>query len=178
MYKRQGCDSIISLNLIIDSANAGSVSQSAGILTTSSAGSKYKWLDCNNGNAPVSTADTNRNFTPTANGSYACAVTNANGCVDTTACFSFNSLGVNSSLEKLNWNIYPNPISDIVYINLPESNKPLILKMIDSQGKMVKEITLNQPTSKIDLSDLSNGIYKMVLTSNNLTSTKSIVVKH
>lgn len=169
------CDSVITLNLTINSANAGTISSIAGVLRASGIGTSYQWLDCNTGNSPIAMA-TNQNFTPTANGSYACAVTTSTGCIDTTACFVYNSVGIQSWENQLTWKMFPNPATNVVAINLPEEIKSATLKVIDAQGKMVKEINLNQSVYTLDLSDLNNGLYQLVLISGAKSSTKALMV--
>jgi hypothetical protein len=49
----------------------------------------YQWLDCNNGNTPISGA-TNQTFFPAATGAYSVEVTNyITGCIGTSNCHSF-----------------------------------------------------------------------------------------
>lgn len=172
------CDSIITTNVVVQAFNAGNISSNAGAITVSASGNKYQWLDCNNSNMPTSAVDTNQNYSPTTNGSYACVVTTSNGCIDTTACFSYNSVGVNSNSSELTWSVYPNPASGSVFVNLPEGIKTTTVKIIDAQGKLVMETTINQSTFKIDVSELTNGIYQMALISGNKNSTKAIVINN
>ncbi|MCB9203635.1 MAG: hypothetical protein H6603_01550 [Flavobacteriales bacterium] len=64
-----GCDSVISIDLTINNADA-SVSQNGTTLTADVAGASYQWLDCNNGNAVVN-GENGQSFTPLASGEYA-----------------------------------------------------------------------------------------------------------
>lgn len=53
--------------------------------------------------------------------------------------------------------IYPNPaVNEIMIQNLPQRSK---LTIIDFSGKVIKEIESNSSVEKIDLSELSKGIY-------------------
>ena len=171
------CDSIVTLNLTINSSNAGTISQSFGVLTASGSGTNYQWLDCGNGNSIITSA-TSQSYLPTANGSYACEITTSNGCKDTTACFSYSSTSIKTISNELTWSAYPNPATGSVFINLPEVNKSARLKIIDTQGKLVKEVSINESTVKVDVSELSNGMYQMILISDDKSSSRSIVINN
>jgi hypothetical protein len=55
--------------------------------------------------------------------------------------------------------IYPNPSSDYISITNPESIDISLIKIIDPVGKTIKTISSN--FSKVDVSNLSNGIYML-----------------
>lgn len=55
--------------------------------------------------------------------------------------------------------IYPNPSSDYISITNPESIHISLIKIIDPVGKIIKTISSN--FSKVDVSNLSNGIYML-----------------
>ncbi len=52
--------------------------------------------------------------------------------------------------------IYPNPVSDYLYI---ESDLNMKIEIIDSQGQMIKNVRSVQQNTKIDVADLSKGMY-------------------
>jgi Secretion system C-terminal sorting domain len=71
------------------------------------------------------------------------------------------ALGIddNKSVKEVSLvNVYPNPASDVLYINSKsELNRVMIYDVI---GQMVKNIDLNRSfTSDLDISDLNNGVY-------------------
>lgn len=169
-----GCDSLITTNVIIRGLNLGGISANLGVLTAPTSGNNYQWLDCNNGNAVTSVADTNRTFIPVTNGNYACIVTNSFGCSDTTTCFAVNNVGVSENNLNSAWKVYPNPSQGFVTITTQESNG--IVKIYNNTGKLIKGISLNNTTHVIDLSDLDNGVYQIVFFTNNKNSTKSLVL--
>ncbi|MBX2888894.1 MAG: SBBP repeat-containing protein [Ferruginibacter sp.] len=94
-----GCDSIVTLNLTINTVVATATINS-NTLSAVEAGATYQWLDCNNANSPIDGA-TNQNFTPNTNGNYAVKVTK-NGCTKTSVCYPITSI-----IEIVG--IYPNP---------------------------------------------------------------------
>jgi hypothetical protein len=62
--------------------------------------------------------------------------------------------------------LYPNPVSDVLYINSMDIiNK---VSVYDIQGKVIKTVSgLNSNTSEINLSSLQNGVYFVSITSEN-----------
>ncbi len=68
-----GCDSIISINLTINTVDTSLV-VSGNTITAKATGATYQWIDCNNGNTPLS-GETKKNFTANSNGSYAVEIT-------------------------------------------------------------------------------------------------------
>lgn len=64
--------------------------------------------------------------------------------------------------------VYPNPTSGNFMIDLTKMNDAKNNKVIiyDQQGKVIKQIALNESTTSIDTDHLSNGIYVGVITNN------------
>ena len=60
-------------------------------------------------------------------------------------------------------NVYPNPVIDIVTIDLQQKGMATF-KLNDAHGKLVLEGNLNDMSNKIDLSNLKAGVYIMTLT--------------
>ncbi|MFM1810389.1 MAG: hypothetical protein RLZZ382_1614 [Bacteroidota bacterium] len=74
-----GCDSIITINLTIDSTDV-SVTNSSPTLTANATGATYQWLDCNKNFTKINNAKS-RNYVANSNGTYAVEVTQ-NGCCE------------------------------------------------------------------------------------------------
>jgi hypothetical protein len=76
--------------------------------------------------------------------------------------------GINSITPQSRINMYPNPASDKVYIQVPEEISGITeIRIIDLSGMTI--MLKNNPTlaggiSEIDLSDISNGIYLLRIT--------------
>ena len=120
-------------------------------------------LNCDNGYVPVSGVGNSQSFIPISNGNYACRVYNNQGCVDTTACFNFNSVGIATNTNKLEVSVYPNPSSSIVNITLPPSKGRYSIKLFDAVGRLVYEASTSEETSQIDVSQLASGQYNLVV---------------
>lgn len=63
-----------------------------------------------------------------------------------------------TDLNEKSFNIYPNPSSQFITI---EANQINSIKLIDIHGRNVKHIFPNQNTIKLDISDLSKGLYSV-----------------
>jgi len=70
----------------------------------------------------------------------------------------FNNQGI-SDLNTTNFNIYPNPANDFIYIDLINIySDDIIFRLFDVLGNAIIETKLNK-NNKIDIADLNNGIY-------------------
>jgi hypothetical protein len=135
---------------------APSVTVSGITATATIAGATYQWLDCDNGNAVIS-SETNQSYTATANGNYAVIVTE-NGCTDTSACVNIATVGINDlELESNTCQVFPNPVSSILSVNCDAKIKIKTIVIMDVMGGIVKTVTMSNNT--IDVSYLTNGIY-------------------
>ncbi len=101
-----GCDSIVHLDLIINTVNSG-VTQMGDTLFANTLNATYQWLNCNNGYAIIP-GESYRQFIATANGDYAVEI-NENNCTDTSACFNITGLGIETIEYELGFRIFPNP---------------------------------------------------------------------
>ncbi|MBN4071463.1 gliding motility-associated C-terminal domain-containing protein, partial [Crocinitomix catalasitica] len=79
-----GCDSIITINLIINNVDP-TVTVFETSLSSNEINGEYQWVDCDN-NMNFLTAETFKNFQPVTDGNYAVIVSTA-ACVDTSDCF-------------------------------------------------------------------------------------------
>ena len=77
----------------------------------------------------------------------------------------------NPEFEKTNAILYPNPTNGILNIGNKDLSNILIF---DISGKVVKEF---KPQSKIDLSDISKGLYLIQLISDTEVLTDKIIIK-
>ncbi|MBL0047467.1 MAG: SBBP repeat-containing protein [Bacteroidetes bacterium] len=146
-----GCDSLIRLNLTINTADA-TFTQIENSLTANALNEEYQWLTCNNGFAAI-TGETASTYLVTANGDYALAVNN-NGCRDTSDCSyaSANSLG-NSFL------IYPNPSKGKFLILVGDKIPlPATARIYDELGKKIKELEITDSKTEVEIV-AANALY-------------------
>jgi hypothetical protein len=137
-------------------------------ISANQASATYRWLDCNNANAVIS-GETAQTFIPTVNGNYAVEIT-LNGCTDTSACVNITSVGINN-INTTTMSISPNPVKDYIFIN--GADQLLKASIYTINGSLVQ--TLNTLDNKIDVSNLSQGMYILVVqTDKGITQNKFI----
>lgn len=69
--------------------------------------------------------------------------------------------------EKPKYNSYPNPVNDILNIEIPNLAPNTSLKIYDLQGRTVYTQDINQSQQSINLQHLANGIYTLQIYTNN-----------
>lgn len=81
------------------------------------------------------------------------------------------SIKDNSALQL---NVYPNPTHQYLHVEgLQNDTKNTSLQIVDVQGKQVNNVKLN--SNRVDVSQLSNGIYFATITINNQSQTLKFV---
>ncbi|MFN4235096.1 MAG: immunoglobulin domain-containing protein [Bacteroidia bacterium] len=145
-----GCDSVVQLNLTVNSLPNVNVSINGNQLEATSGFVSYQWYF--NG-LPINGATSNV-YIPIQSGSYYVEVEDLNGCQNLSEIVDYNLTGINeNALGSLE--IYPNPARDIVWIKSDASTQIIIS---DLSGRIIKEIKIENEL-KLELSDFSNGIY-------------------
>lgn len=157
-----GCDSIITLNLTINSLPLDAISLSNEILTATETGATYQWYNCIS-NQPIA-GETNRTFTVTEDGSYYVEITK-NGCTSISNCEVISGLSTKSlTIEEID--IYPNPTSGNITVALPKAYANTTIEVIDVTGKIIDIIHFdNQTNNEINLRG-ETGIYTLKISTN------------
>jgi hypothetical protein len=139
-----GCDSLVTLNLTINSVSNIATTLAGATISATNAGATYQWLDCNNNNAEIAN-ETNQSFTATVNGSYAVELTQ-NGCVDTTACITIASVGIVENSFGDDMVVYPNPTNGNFSIDLGAIYENTQITITDISGRLIvsKNMTASQ----------------------------------
>lgn len=99
-----GCLEVHTLYLTVLAADTSVTRTGNDFVANDSSATSYSWIDCASGTS-VGTAQT---YSATANGSFACVITGANGCIDTSACFTVSGIGLDEK-GGFQWAVYPNP---------------------------------------------------------------------
>ncbi len=73
----------------------------------------YSWLNCTSNSLVPN--ETEQTFVFTENGTYA-AIVSANGCIDTTACYVIDFLGIETYDDLGGLSVYPNPFESTLII--------------------------------------------------------------
>lgn len=171
-----GCDSVVILNLTINTVDV-SVASSAVQLTANATNAQYQWVDCDNNFAAIQGANS-QTFTATENGNYAVIVSASNGCSDTSACVAITSVSVEENTLEKGIVVSPNPTDGAFSITSSKYAGEVNIKVIDVAGKIIFQSTENMgpnKATKIDLTDMANGIYLVNLSDANQTHTIRMV---
>ncbi len=154
-----GCDSTHQFHIAISNA---ATTVNGITISANQSGSVYQWLDCNNNNAPIA-SETNQFYTPSVNGSYAVVVTNGT-CVDTSACVSIYSVGINGNAIANSVSVYPNPSSGMFTIESTNRSQVIVTSVL---GEIVFNQMMEVGKHNIDLQNQANGVYFVKVISNN-----------
>jgi len=168
-----GCDSVVTLNLTIDTVDI-SLSVADPSITANAIGASYQWLDCNNNFAAIA-GETSQSFTATANGNYAVEVTQ-NSCVDTSVCVTISTAGIDAStpLSVHGIKVYPNPSTGKIFI---EGENIQTIEIINPIGQIIKQYTVRNKSILIDISSQRKGIYFLRITTNNGVVIDKVVLR-
>jgi hypothetical protein len=134
-----GCDSIVTLNLTINTVDS-SVTQNGTILSSNQSGASYQWVECP-AMTPISGA-TSQSYIATANGDYA-VIVNYNGCVDTSGCYTVLMADIVKNDFGDGLLLYPNPTQGNFSIDLGENYNAVLVTIKDYNGKLVHSKTYN-----------------------------------
>ena len=145
----------VNLNIAIDTVE---IRESlSGFLYFSKSGDFYEWIDCISGQV-LSSGQTAYNMHIPGPGSYAGILTK-DGCTDTSACIVVFPNAF-EKISELHFSLYPNPAKDEVKIEFPFESDYLV-SIYSMEGKEVQQETFNQKESRVDISNLSRGIYSV-----------------
>ena len=84
------------------------------------------------------------------------------------------TVGVNKVNSNTSFNVFPNPTNSL--LNITSENGGAV-KIFNALGNVVKQFNHNGGNVRLDVSNLSNGMYFVQLTSDKGVVTKSIIVK-
>lgn len=172
-----GCDSIVTLDLTIESVSNLGVTVTQGTLTADlapGAGISYSWFECVGGNYIAIPGATSQVYIPAVNGSYAVRIVE-DACVDTSACFAVNDVGVGiDEYTTTSVSIVPNPTDNHVSITFEAAEATLTI--LDLNGKVLSR-SLIVSGAQIDMSRFESGVYIFKLYGDAIRSINR-VVKH
>ncbi|MCF8409683.1 MAG: T9SS type A sorting domain-containing protein, partial [Crocinitomicaceae bacterium] len=158
MYQAQnGCDSTHIVQLTIENALTPIIAQVDGILSTSTVGDNFQWIDCN-GNLPITGALSNE-FTPINDGDYAVEVTN-NQCTWLSDCYTFSTVSLPQNNDDEIYFVYPNPASTFLTLDAPQGKNITSISLMDQLGRVL-EVMSN--TTTFDLLNLESGVYFLTI---------------
>lgn len=112
-------------------------------------------------------------------GNYYAIVTDINNCEFITLEQTYSIVnGLEYSSVDKNFQISPNPANDFFYLNsdlLDNSNR--LVEIFDVMGNLVKSGIIEQKQQRISVEDLSNGVYLLVIKSNNISEKLKLLIQ-
>jgi hypothetical protein len=160
-----GCDSTLYLHINIPYLDT-SIYLNAPYLVSAAQNVTYQWYDCNS--QAVILGETNVNFLPSNNGSYA-VIIEKDGCSDTSNCFNLVNFGQIELTENVI--VYPNPVSETIRI---QYEGEIQTELVNSIGQKV----LSTNKKEFDVFHLQRGLYTVVLvTGNGSVHVRKLVIK-
>ena len=156
------------ITMTIHTAVVPTITQQGNVLTSSQA-STYQWVS---GGSAMSGA-TSQSYTYTQAGSFTVQTTDANGCRATSAATVVYPLGI-SAIAADAMNIYPNPTTGSIQLNITEDILGGDVRVFDFAGKLVYAGKAESENSSLNIEGAA-GIYMVQLSKNGKTLTKKIV---
>jgi hypothetical protein len=168
-----GCDSVITLNLTINSVSDISTSVVGTTISANNASATYQWLDCNNNNAVIP-GETNQSYTASANGLFAVELTE-NGCVDTSACVNITTVGIFENTSIGQFAVYPNPTNGQISIVFANELEVVQITLRNVMGQVVFQKKYSSE-DHIDLTfEGSPGIYFLEIVEKDISTVLKLI---
>ncbi len=168
-----GCDSIVSIHITVTAVNPVVV-RNGNQLIAQDPTATYQWVNCITNFSPIP-GQTGITFSPTVNGNYA-AIVIKNGCIDTSACYSFIDLGIYELGEQTS--ISPNPTKNFSVIRFGKVIDLAVISVYSNEGRKIIESPVEGVNNyELDFSTFEKGTYFVRIASKNGNST-FVVVKN
>ncbi len=156
-----GCDSILSLDLIITNIDSTVVNTGDSVFAFSS-GLAYQWLNCDSTALAVPgmiAGATNRGYRPDTTGNFAVIIYNGS-CVDTSSCTMVTYIGLGETKGAASsFSIYPNPTKNNFKVAFDQTIANGPLQVFNMEGKLVYEVQQVRSGQSIEIDGLSEGLY-------------------
>ena len=89
---------------------------------------------------------------------------------------SVNTLGVSEN-NLLSFEMYPNPVSNLLTIQLPVITEKTEVVILDLTGRLIKSKTITTNDTSLDVQKISNGIYVVRVTTSDKIGVKRFIKK-
>lgn len=171
-----GCTAISSQNVTVNALPVVDITV-AGDLTSATVaqqGATYQWWNCDT-ELPVdgATADDFTITDPSQNGNYACWVT-LNGCDARSECVLLLIGSVDELAQNWSAGFYPNPATSNLTV---WSSTPVSVSIYNSIGALVLSQRVNAINHTLDIGELQQGLYQVVLQTSDGKQSAQLLVK-
>ncbi|MGV3596872.1 MAG: T9SS type A sorting domain-containing protein [Bacteroidota bacterium] len=156
LINKQGCDSLLTIQLTIDTISSTIIVNGLTLQAPPSLDS-YQWVDCNSNYSVVNNGQ-NRLFTAVKNGRYA-VIVKKGVCVDTSACYTINGVGIISNPTLPLIETFPNPVTNQLGIHLGAMCHSIEVTVYNMQGKKIMSGNYNEASQVAIDFDFENGVY-------------------
>lgn len=99
--------------------------------------------------------------------------------IDDVSLYEDTSLGVEKVERNMSFSVHPNPASTFINISQKDNSNPFQFRIENLNGALIREFTLLEKETSMDISFLSNGVYIYhYISANRKISTGKLVVLH
>lgn len=170
-----GCTSTTSVS-VTQPIQSTPVIYQVGNVLYSSASSGNQWYNNTSG---LIVGATDSIYNPLITDNYYVIVTDSIGCVSDTSNMIYVLVTglLNTFSNNENIFIYPNPSNDNITIDFPaySTETKTTIQLLDISGKLLNSMPIKENTSRLNISDLSSGIYIIKISDNKMVSVKRFV---
>ena len=102
----------------------------------------------------------------------------ANGAKIFTSIYSNPTTGIGENIITKNAKVFPNPFTDKIIIDFTyeSNNETKSIKLFSITGELTSQISItNNPSTQLELNNLSSGVYMLVITSGSEIQTIKLV---
>jgi hypothetical protein len=115
----------------------------------------------------------NDTLSPPTNGAYSVQITDPFGCSYETSDFQL-ALSIDEYATG-NWLMYPNPVKDVLTIQVEELLLGATFEILDLSGRPLISSIIDKTTTLLDVSSFPNGAYFLCVNNNGLKQMKKLV---
>lgn len=135
-----GCDSILTLDLTINSVDSSVTDNGDLTITANDATATYQWLDCDDAFSAIAGA-TAQTYATAINGSFAVAVT-SNGCTDTSECILIDYVNIDAIDFYQGFSLFPNPTNAQSVLSFGEEVSAATISIVDASGRLISMLSV------------------------------------
>lgn len=156
------CNPLVSPNISLNSANDL-------VLANYPASSSIQWFV----DGVLIQNQQNDTLSPPTNGTYSVLITDPFGCSYETSDFQL-ALSIDEYATG-NWLMYPNPVKDVLTIQVEELLLGATVELLDISGRPLISSIIDKTTTLLDVSSFPNGAYFLCVNNNGLKQMKKLV---